>query len=90
MWLGELEAIDTPDAVAIATKLAAKQGPLAIPKLKRLSPKTLSALLEKVDVEIPRIGDRELISEPDGSPTDDFVIPPGYEERKTTPPARGR
>jgi hypothetical protein len=90
VWLGELEAIDTPDAVAIATKLAAKQGPLAIPKLKRLSPKTLSALLEKVDVEIPRIGDLELISEPDGSPTDDFVIPPGYEERKTTPPARGR
>lgn len=88
--LANLESIDTPDAVAIATKLAAKQGPLAIPRLKRLSPKTLSALLDKVDIEIPRVTDLELIKEPDGSPTDDFVLPPGYEDRKTAPPARGR
>lgn len=88
--LGNLEALDTPDAVAIATRLAAKQGPLVIPKLKRLSPKTLSALLDKVDIEIPRVSDLELINKPDGSPTDDFVLPPGYEDRKTTPPVRGR
>ena len=38
-------------------------------------PRTLSAPFEKEDVEIPRIETLELIPEPDGSPTDDFVIP---------------
>jgi hypothetical protein len=50
--------------------------------LKKISPKTLTALLEKQDVEIPLIETLELIPEPDGSATDDFVIPKWLEERQ--------
>jgi hypothetical protein len=84
-WDGRLpavRAIDGSDAVAVATALAGRTGPLALPALERISPRTLSALLEKVDVEIPRIETLELIAEPDGSPTDDFVIPKGFAERQ--------
>jgi hypothetical protein len=50
--------------------------------LKKISPKTLTALIEKQDVEIPLIETLELIPEPDGSATDDFVIPTWLEERQ--------
>ena len=33
-------------------------------------------------VEIPPIETLELIQEPDGSPTEDFVIPKGFEKRQ--------
>ena len=33
-------------------------------------------------VEIPPIETLELIQEPDGSPTEDFVIPKGFESRQ--------
>jgi hypothetical protein len=65
----------------VAKALASRQGPLALPNLKKISPKTLSALIEKEDVEIPRIETLELIPEPDGSPTDDFVVPEGFQQR---------
>jgi hypothetical protein len=80
--LDGIEALDSRDAVAIARALATKRGPLALPKLKKLSPKTLLALLEKEDIEIPALDELELISEPDGSPTEDFVIPERLERRK--------
>jgi ubiquinone biosynthesis protein UbiJ len=68
-------ALDSPDSVAIAKALAARKGPLSLPNLKKISPKTLSALIEKEDVEIPLIETLELIQEPDGSVTEDFIVP---------------
>jgi hypothetical protein len=66
----------------LAKALATRKGPLSLPNLKKLSPKTLSALIEKEDIEIPLIESLELIPEPDGSPTDDFVIPEGFQQRQ--------
>jgi hypothetical protein len=68
-------SFDTPDAVEIARILATAQAPLALANLKRISLRTLSALLEREGISIPRIETLELIPEPDGSPNDDFVIP---------------
>ena len=80
--LPSITALDAPDSVAIAQALAGRKGPLALPHLKKLSPKTLSALIKKEDVEIPLVETLELIPEPDGSPTDDFVIPEWLESRE--------
>jgi hypothetical protein len=82
---GKLTAVttlDSPDSVAIAKALATHKGPLSLPNLKKLSPKTLSALIEKEDIDIPLIETLELIPEPDGSPTKDFVIPEGFQQRQ--------
>jgi hypothetical protein len=73
--LSRVIAIDSPDSVAIAQALASREGPLKLPNLWKISPKTLAALLEKEDIEIPPIETLKLIPEPDGSVTDDFVIP---------------
>lgn len=84
-WSGSLPrvtAIDSPDAVAIAQALASKKGPLILPSLKKISPKTLAALIQKEDVQIPLIETLDLIPEPDGSPTEDFVIPRGFQQRQ--------
>jgi hypothetical protein len=84
-WSGILEgvtALDAPDSVATAKALATRKGPLSLPNLKKISPKTLAALLEKEDVEIPLIETLELIPEPDSSPTEDFVIPEGLQQRQ--------
>jgi hypothetical protein len=51
------------------------------PTSRKSPPKTLTALLKKEDVEIPLIETLELIPEPDGSPTEDFVIPDGFRQR---------
>jgi len=75
-------AMDRPDAVEVATILAACEGWLALPNLKKISPKTLSALIEKPDVVIPLIEKLELIPEPDGSPNDDFAVPADLEQRQ--------
>ena len=83
-WDGQLPnltTLDTPESIAVAQALATRKGPLALPNLKKISPKTLSALIEKEDVEIPLIETLELIPEPDGSANDDFVIPEWLEER---------
>jgi hypothetical protein len=80
--LNDVTTLDSPDSVAIAKVLATRKGPLSLPNLKKLSPKTLSALLEKEDIEIPLIETLELIPEPDGSPTGDFVIPEGFQQRQ--------
>ena len=51
-------------------------------RAEKLSSKTLTTLIEKEDVEIPLLETLELIQEPDGSPTEDFVIPKGFETRQ--------
>jgi hypothetical protein len=84
-WDGQLPnltALDSPDSVAIAQALATRKGLLALPNLKKISPKTLTALIAKWDVEIPLIETLELIPEPDGSPNDDFTIPEWLEVRQ--------
>jgi hypothetical protein len=87
-WDGQLPAVtacENADSVAVAKALAKREGPLALPNLKKISPKTLTALIEKADVEIPLVETLELIPEPDGSPTEDFVIPPWLESRQKGP-----
>jgi hypothetical protein len=79
--LSFVTALDSDDSVAIAQALATCKGPLSLPNLKKISPKTLTALLKKEDVEIPLIETLELIQEPDGSETDDFIIPEGFKQR---------
>ena len=84
-WNGNLPgitAIDTPDAVEIARILARRRGPVSLPGLKRISPRTLLALIEKEDVFVPLVESLELIPEPDGSPTDDIVLPERFLERQ--------
>ena len=80
--LDAVTALDSPDSVAIAKALATREGPLSLPNLKKISPKTLSALIEKEDIDIPLIETLELIPEPDGSVTEDFVIPQGFQQRQ--------
>jgi hypothetical protein len=80
--LPSITAFKSPDSVAIAKALSSRKRPLSLPNLKKVSPKTLSALIEKRDVEIPLIETLELIPEPDGSTTEDFVIPEWLEERQ--------
>ena len=53
-----------------------------MPNLRKISPKTLAALIANEDVEIPLIETLELIQEPDGSVTEDFIIPKWLEERQ--------
>jgi hypothetical protein len=84
-WDGRLPgvtAFTAADSVEVAKALAKRTGPLALPNLKKISPKTLSALIEKADVDIPLVETLELIPEPDGSPTDDFVVPEGFQARQ--------
>jgi len=84
-WDGQMPAFTeftAPDSVAIAKALAARKGPLSLPNLKKVSPKTLSALTEKEDIELPLIETLELIPEPDGSPTEDFVIPEAFQKKQ--------
>ena len=78
--LWQLTAIENADAVEIAEILATARGGLAIPHLKRISPRTLAALVKKEDIEIPLIETLELIREPDGRPTEDVVVPDGFLE----------
>ena len=80
--LVSLTAFSAPDSVAVAQALATRNGPLSLPNLKKISPKTLFALIAKEDVQIPLIETIEFIPEPDGSPTDDFVIPEWLEQRQ--------
>jgi len=72
--LNGIKSIESRDATELAAILATSKARLAIPRLRRISPKTLSALIAKEDVHIPLIETLELIEEPDGS-TEDFVIP---------------
>jgi hypothetical protein len=84
-WNGNLPAItgfDSPAAVEIARILAGRVGPVMLPGLKRISPRTLLALIEKDDVFVPLVETLTLIPEPDGSPTDDIVLPQKFLDRQ--------
>jgi hypothetical protein len=84
-WDGNLfgvTAFESRDSVEIAEILSRRQGPLRLPRLKRVSPRTLSALLDAHDVEVPLVQSLDLIPEPDGGPNDDFVVPKSVEERQ--------
>ena len=90
-WYGQLSALtafESPDSIAVAKALAKRTLPL--PNLKKISPKTLSALIEKRDVEIPLVETLELIQEPDGSVTEDFLIPEWLEDRQNQQRAEQR
>jgi hypothetical protein len=82
LTLRAVTALDSPESVAVATALASRTGPVYLPNLKRISPKTLTALIRKKDVEIPLIETLEFIPEPDGSVTEDFIIPEAFQERQ--------
>ncbi len=60
----------------------ARKGPLSLPNLAKISPRTLSALIAKQDVEIPLVAKLGFITEPDGGPTEDFMIPDWLAERE--------
>ena len=80
--LPSLTAFESPDSIDIAKALAKRKLPLFVPHLRKISAKTLTALIEKRDVGIPLLESLELIPEPDGSPTDDFVIPDWLEQKQ--------
>ena len=84
-WNGDLSSItafESPDSVETAAALANRKGPISLRNLTKISPKALTALIEKEDVDIPLIETLELIQEPDGSPTEDFMIPKGFQSRQ--------
>jgi hypothetical protein len=76
-----ITGLESPDSIDIARALARKKDYLALPNLRRLSPRTLAALIEKQDVRIPLIESLELINEPDGSRTEDFVVPESFQQQ---------
>ncbi len=80
--LPQVVAFDSRDAVEIASILATTKGSLSLPSLAKISPRTLTALIRKENVRIPPFATLELIQEPDGSPTDDFVIPEGFADQQ--------
>lgn len=80
--LSGITAIESSDSVAIAEALATRAGHLSLPNLRKISRKTLLALMEKEDVQVPPIESLEFIPEPDGSLNDDFVIPQWLEQRQ--------
>jgi hypothetical protein len=59
---------------AIAATLAEGAGELSLPALERITPRALSALLRKADVEIPDVASLKLVPDPGGG-ADDFVDP---------------
>lgn len=77
-----ISGLETPEAVEIATILAASPGAFSIPNLERISSRTLTALIRNGNVELPPIEAIELIPEPGGGFTDDFVVPEDFPTRK--------
>lgn len=76
-----ISGLETPEAVEIAKILAASLGAFSIPNLERISSRTLTALIRNGNVELPPIEAIELIPEPDGGFTDDFVVPKDFPTR---------
>ena len=54
--LPSVVALESADAVDVALALAQRKGPLSIPNLKKITPKTLAALKLKKDVVLPSEG----------------------------------
>jgi len=61
--LHHLTAIDSPDAEAIARMLASSKARLAIPKLKRITPRALEALTANGNIDVPPRESLELVGE---------------------------
>jgi hypothetical protein len=80
--LPNLKRLDYPESRAVAKVLADAPGRLSLPHLEAVSPATLLALVRKQDVDIPEVEQLQLIPEPDGSPTDDFVDPRPEDPRR--------
>ncbi len=89
LHLPRVTAFDSPDSVAIASILATKQGRIVLPALKSISPQTLTVLAAKPDIDLPLLETLDLIAEPDGGPTDDFVVPADFAERQAAKRATG-
>ena len=77
-----LKSAATVDSAETAAMLAALPVKLVLPALRRISPRTMTALIAKEDVLVPRIESIEFVAEPDGVVTEDFVIPEGFAERQ--------
>jgi hypothetical protein len=77
-----ITGLETPEAVEIATILAASRGSFSIPNLERISPRTLAALIRTGNVELPPIDVIDLIPDAEGGFTDDFVVPEDFPTRK--------
>jgi hypothetical protein len=77
-----ITGFETPEAVEIATILAASPGAFSIPNLERISPRTLTALVKNGNVELPPIDVIDLIPEAEGGFKDDFVVPEDFPARK--------
>jgi hypothetical protein len=75
-------ALDMPDAVTVATILAQAEHELALPNLERVSPKTLTTLLKNKSIKLPPLDKLEFIKEPDGSHSEDFVLPGDYDHQR--------
>jgi hypothetical protein len=78
-----ITSLESPDSIEIARALARKPGGLQLPSLRRLSPRTLSALIEKRDVRIPPLDSLEMIHNPDGS-REDFLVPENFQQLPLT------
>lgn len=81
-WNGQLPAVTTLDEAAARLIAASAIWDGRLPALKRLSPRTLQALIVREDVEIPLLETLEMTPESDGSSVDDFVIPQAFQERQ--------
>lgn len=82
VFLDWVLAFDDPDAVETARLLAEANGPLLLPRLRRISPTALTVLISKNDLRIPPLDTLELIAEPDGGSAEEFVIPEGFLGRR--------
>lgn len=67
--------LDGPDAVAVASALAAGRGPLLLPALERITTRALAALAAKPDAVLPDAAALEVVTDPGGG-TDDYAEPP--------------
>lgn len=80
-----LTSLDGPDATDVARTLAAKRGPLVVPRLKRITVGALTALAEKADIVVPPLGTLEIVPDHPGGATDDFVLPTDFLNRQRGP-----
>ena len=86
LLLPSVEAVDGPDAAAIARTLAGKPGSLRLPRLRRVTPRALEALASGPQVEIPLVESLELVG---GTAGDDLVLPEAFLERQRQKRAEG-
>ncbi|MFN9368023.1 MAG: hypothetical protein ACK6CT_04520 [Planctomycetia bacterium] len=80
--LSGISDFDFPDAVEVASVRAPVRGTLALPGLKSISANAVSALIRKEDIDIPLLESLQIVPEPDGSPSEDIVVPAGFAERQ--------